>query len=132
MPSKGKRTASRQAQLSQRRRRRGGRRARQEAQESDAQTQTMQRPAATAQRAANAVRRQPQAPAAATTADAPGPQRSVAASPRARIRSRTARVGATERAPLPMYAYLGSELKRIGVLAVIMGAALTGLTFILN
>ena len=63
MPSKGKRTASRQAQLSQRRRRRGGRRARQEAQESDAQTQTMQRPAATAQRAANAVRRQPQAPA---------------------------------------------------------------------
>ena len=92
----------------------------------------MQRPAATAQRAANAVRRQPQAPAAATTADAPSPQRSVAASPRARIRSRTARVGATERAPLPMYAYLGSELKRIGVLAAIMGAALAGLTFILN
>ena len=132
MPSKGKRTASRQAQLSQRRRRRGGRRGRQEAQESDAQTQTMQRPAATAQRAANAVRRQPQAPPTATTADTPSPQSSVAASPRARIRSRTARVGATEREPLPMYAYLGSELKRIGVLAVIMGAALTGLTFILN
>ena len=94
MPSKGKRTASRQAQLSQRRRRRGGRRTRQEAQESDAQTQTIQRPAATAQRAANAVRRQPQAPPAATE-DAPSPQRSVAASPRARIRSRTARVGAT-------------------------------------
>ena len=132
MPSKGKRTASRQAQLSQRRRRRGGRRTRQEAQESDAQTtQTIQRPAATAQRAANAVRRQPQAPPAVTE-DAPSPQRSVAASPRARIRSRTARVGATERQPLPMYAYLGSELKRIGVLAVIMGAALTGLTFILN
>ncbi len=125
MPSKKKRVASRQAQLSQRKRRRSGRGRNQAA------SQAEQDESATT--APTAIRRTASRPAAAAaTAPRPAAARatSVAASPRAR--GRAARMVKAQQEPLPMYGYLGSELKRIGALTGLIAIALVILTFVLR
>ena len=110
MPRKGHRAASRQAQLRQRRRRGKG-----VAEEFDAGPS------------------RPTEPAQAPVAEAePPPTREPAPSPEARPqqvrRSRKATVALT----VPSYAYLGSELKRIGLITVLIVAILIVLTFVLS
>lgn len=132
MPSKNKRAASRQAKLSQRRRRRGGGR-RQRTSERPTAEATVTSSAANRRRgAATAVATQNQTPTVAVPS-APAserPPRSVAAAPRARTRAAQSRAATYE--PLPMYAYLGSELKRIGAIAAVMALALAALTVVLG
>ena len=131
MPSKNKRAASRQAKLSQRRRRRvGGRR-----------QKTTERSATSAAGVTVASGRRSSTPTAATQTRTPAvavpsastaqrPARHVAAAPRARTRAAQNRAATYE--PLPMYAYLGSELKRIGAVAAVMAVALATLTVVLG
>ena len=128
MPSKNKRAASRQAKLSQRRRRRGGGR----------RQKTIEQPTANlaapgrrrANPAAATATAQAQTPAVAAPA-APTAQRrsrSVAAAPSARTRAAQNRAATYE--PLAMYAYLGSELKRIAAVTALMAVALAALTVV--
>ena len=134
MPSKRKRAASRQAKLSGRRKRRGaGRRQRQTGQE--ATGTLVASPAASQRRAtstAETVATQTQRPVA--TAQPSQTQqrraRNVATAPMARTRASQSRAATYE--PLPMYAYLGSELKRIGAITAIMAIALAALTVVLG
>ena len=132
MPSKRKRAASRQAKLSGRRKRRGGvgRRQRQEGSGTLVASPTAsQRSAAST---AEAVATQTQRPSAAVqpTQTQQRRARNVATAPMARTRASQSRAATYE--PLPMYAYLGSELKRIGIITVVMGIALAGLTVVLG
>ncbi len=133
MPSKSKRAASRQAQLSQRRKRRAGHRGRRTAE---------RRPPANTAVAAEAAGGVASPSAASAVADVQAPKaampaatsqrgpRRVAAAPRARTRAARDRAESYE--PLPTYAYLGSELKRIGAMAVVMAVALAALTVALG
>ena len=127
MPSKRKRAASRQAQLSQRKRRRSGRA------RNDAASQAEQDGAGTATPAP--VRTPTPRPATVVAPTAPRPAAarapSMAASPRLRG-GRAARMIRAQQEPLPMYGYLGSELKRIGALTGLIAVALTVLTFVLR
>ena len=122
MPSKRNRVASKQAQLSQRKRRRSGRGRNQVA------TQAAEDGAATPApvRAASA---RPAPVAAPRPAAARVP--SMAASPRSRG-GRAARMVRAQQEPLPMYGYLGSELKRVGALTGLIAVVLTVLTFVLR
>ena len=125
MPSKNKRAATRQAKLSQRRRRRDGSR----------KQRTGEQPAerATAAHAAPAAAQtQTQTPSGAVLAPETSQRqsRSIAAAPRARTRASQNRAATYE--PLPMYAYLGSELKRIGAITAAMAVALAALTVVLG
>ena len=120
MPSKSKRRASRQAQLSGRRRRRGGR----------------PRGDATAQPQVQEVRRQARPTVA--TAVAPRPEASApvqtqqaAPSPTSSPRRRSSRPRAPVE-PLQMYPYLGSELRRIGALTSLVAITLAVLTVVLR
>ena len=124
MPSKKKRIASRQAQLSQRKRRRSGRGKNQAATQAAEDEATTSAPVrATVPRPATAV-----APTAPRPAAARAP--SVAASPRSR--GRAASMIRAQQQPLPMYGYLGSEIKRIGALTGLIAVVLTVLTFVLR
>ena len=124
MPSKKKRVASRQAQLSQRKRRRSGRGRNQAA------TQAAEDEAATPA----PVRAPPSRPAAVAAPPSPRPAAarapSVAASPRSR--GRAASMIRAQQQPLPMYGYLGSEIKRIGALTGLIVVALAVLTIVLR
>ena len=122
MPSKGrsKRAATRQAQLSGRRRRRTGR----------------PRVEATEQPQVQEVRRQARPSPATATASAPetpstarAQETTPAVATQARRRSSRARAPME---PLQMYPYLGSELRRIGALTGLMAIALAVLTFVLG
>ena len=126
MPSKKKRVASRQAQLSQRKRRRPGRGRNQ------ATTQSEQDGADTP--APAPVRTTASRPPAVTTPAAPRPATARAPSSAApsRSRGRAASMIRAQQEPLPMYGYLGSELKRIGVLTVLIAVVLAVLTFVLG
>lgn len=123
MPSKsrGKRAASRQAQLSGRRRRRGGRARGATATATGEQPQIQE------------VRRQarPSSPAV----DVASPETSVAAqaaaAPATTARRRSSRAR-TPVEPLQMYPYLGSELRRIGALSVLVAITLAVLTVVLG
>ncbi len=121
MPSKNKRAASRQAQLRQRRRRGGRARSPARAEAAPAEvrrTSALQRPAGAV------------ATAAPITTTAPAPQALEAReSPIARRRASRARV---QLEPLPMYAHLGSELRRIGALMGLVVVALAVLTVVLR
>ena len=120
MPSKNKRAASRQAQLRQRRRRGGRARspARAEAAPEVRRTSALQRPAGAV------------ATAAPITTTATAPQALEAReSPIARRRASRARV---QLEPLPMYAHLGSEIRRIGALMGLVVVALAALTVVLR
>ena len=125
MPSKRKRVASKQAQLSQRKQRRSGRGRNQAA------TQAAEDGAATPA-PVRATSARP-APVAAPTAPRPAAARvpSMAASPRSRG-GRAARMVRAQQEPLPMYGYLGSELKRIGALTGLIAVVLVVLTFVLR
>lgn len=119
MPSKGRsrRAASRQAQLSGRRRRRGGRpRA-----ETAVQSQVQQ------------VRRQARPAVTAATVEAPSTvqRRDTTSTVQSQTRRRSTRARAPLE-PLQMYPYLGSELRRIGALTGLMAITLTILTFVLR
>lgn len=130
MPSKRKRAASRQAKLSGRRRRRGGagRRQRQEGSGTLVAAPTArQRSAASA---TEAVATQRPAVAVQPTQTQQRRPRNVATAPMARTRASQSRAATYE--PLPMYAYLGSELKRIGAITVVMAVALAALTVVLG
>lgn len=119
MPSKSKRRASRQAQLSGRRRRRGGRpRGEATAQSHVQEVRRQARPAV-----ATAVESRPETPAPVQ------PRQPVAAAPSTRRRSSRAR---TPLEPLQMYPYLGSELRRIGALTGLVAITLAVLTVVLG
>ena len=110
MPSKSRRAASRQAQL--KRRRRG----RQRVQEFDAGPTEPRSPDASADDGADeAVAVMPAAPASQTPARRPHRSRRQAAS----------------EAPLS-YDYLGSEIRRIGVITAMIAVVLVLLTFLLG
>ena len=114
MPSRGRKRASRQAQLSQKRRR----------SRSGANTRTFDagptQPREAAPSAAT-VRSTPVATAATAAAvAAPAP-----AAPRRQRRQ------ATPNTPM-VYRYLGRELRQIGILASVMVAALVALSFVLG
>ena len=120
MPSKSKRRATRQAQLSGRRRRREGR----------------PRGEAAAQSNVQEVRRQVRPEPVAATVSAPetpstvqSQEATAAVATRSRRRSSRARAPME---PLQMYPYLGSELRRIGALTGLMAVALGVLTFVLG
>ena len=129
MPSKRKRAASRQAKLSGRRKRRGGgRRQRQEGSGTLVASPTArQRSAAST---TETVATQTQRPAVAVQPTQQRRARNVATAPMARTRASQSRAATYE--PLPMYAYLGSELKRIGAITAIMAIALAALTVVLG
>ncbi len=135
MPSKRKRAASRQAKLSGRRKRRGGagRRQRQAGQEGSGAlvaSPVASRRSATSTTEAVATQTQRPAAAAQPTQTQQRRARSVATAPMARTRASQSRAATYE--PLPMYAYLGSELKRIGAITAIMAIALAALTVALG
>ena len=109
MPSKSRRAASRQAQLKRRRR------DRQRVQEFDAGPTEPRSPAAADDSADEAVAVMPAAPASQTPARRPHRSRRQAAS----------------ETPLS-YDYLGSELKQIGVITVMIATVLVLLTFLLG
>ena len=122
MPSKSRnrRAASRQAQLSGRRRRRAGR----------------PRVEAAAQPQVQEVRRQTRP--AAKTAAAPVPEVASTAQTqetKSPVATQSRRRSSRARAPmepLRMYPYLGSELRRIGALTGVMAITLAVLTFVLG
>ena len=136
MPSKSKRAATRQAKLSQRRRR--SRKQRTGEQPAERVTAAHAAPAASSRRRATSTVTATAAQTQTQTLSgaAPAPQtsqrrtRSVAAAPRARTRASQDRAATYE--PLPMYAYLGSEIKRIGVISAAMAVALAALTMVLG
>ena len=121
MPSKSRRAASRQAQLSGRRRRRGGRPRGEDA--ALTQVQQVRRQARPTTDAVTTTSTQ-EAPAAVQTRETTAP---VAA----QTRRRSARARAPME-PLQMYPYLGSELRRIGALTGLMVITLAVLTFVLG
>ena len=111
MPSKGSKAASRQAQLRQKRRR--GRGAEQDFDAGPSAADVAAREDAAAE---------------ADSKDTPSP-RAVATRPSsAPSRSRRAPVDDT----IPEYKYLGGELKRVGVVAVVILAILALLSFLLG
>ena len=123
MPSKRKKAASRQAQLSQRKRHRSGRGRNQAASQAEQDEAATPAPVRTPVSRPVAAKPPPPRPA---TARVP----SLAASPRSR--GRAARMVRAQQEPLPMYGYLGSELKRIGALTGLIAVALMVLTFVLR
>ena len=112
MPSRGRKRASRQAQLSQKRRR----------SRSGANTRTFDagptQPRDAAPPSTPSVPSTPATTAAAATAPTP-------AAPRRQRRQ------ATPNTPM-VYRYLGRELRQIGILASVMVAALVALSFVLG
>ena len=126
MPSKNKRAASRQAQLSQRRRRRGGRgrgavhesRPTSEVAQASEEQSGSTTGTSVATRTVSAVPRPPV-----------GVSTPVRESTGARSRSARARAQAE---PLQIYPYLGPELRRIGALTGVIVIALAILTVILR
>ncbi len=111
MPSRGRKRASRQAQLSQKKRRgRAGANAR----TFDAGPTQPRKAPPTAPAAGSA-------PVAAAAVAAPTPQ----AAPRRQRRQ------STPNTPM-VYRYLGRELRQIGILATVMAAALVALSFVLG
>ena len=124
MPSKSRRAASRQAQLSGRRRRRGGR-----TREATAQ-------AATAQPQVHEVRRQSRSSAATANPTTLAPSEAVqprqTAAPSTTTTRRRASRPRTPVEPLQMYPYLGSELRRIGALSGLVAITLAVLTVVLR
>ena len=112
MPSRGRKRASRQAQLSQKRRR----------SRSGANTRTFDAGPTQPREAAPSTPSVPSATAATPTA-APAPAQ--AATPRRQRRQ------ATHNTPM-VYRYLGRELRQIGVLASVMVAVLVALSFVLG
>ncbi len=132
MPSKNKRAALRQAKLSQRGRRRGGTRRRRNAGQIEDSPSTPVVASGRNRAATAATAQTPTASVAATSDTSARRTPTVAAAPSARTRTRTARNRATGYQPLPMYAYLGSELKRIGAITVVMAVALAALTVALG
>ncbi len=127
MPSKSKRAASRQARLSQRKRRRGGRDRTDSDLPEGAAIQDSQSSRHSEARTASAVATVPAAPVAPRTAVSRPAV--AAATPRSRIRGTRPR---SQSGPLPMYGYLGSELKRIGVLTCMIAVVLAVLTVVLR
>ena len=136
MPSKRKRAASRQAKLSGRRKRRGGGRRQRQAQAGQEGSATLVASPMASRRSATstaeAVATQTQHPAVVVqpTQTRQRRARNVATAPMARTRASQSRAATYE--PLPMYAYLGSELKRIGAITAIMAVALAALTVVLG
>ena len=120
MPSKSKRRASRQAQLSGRRRRREGRPRGEAATQSHVQEMRRQ----TRPSPETATVSAPEAPSAVQSREA-----TAAVATRSRRRSSRARAPME---PLQMYPFLGSELRRIGALTGLMAIALAVLTFVLG
>ena len=130
MSSKNKRMASRQSRIRQQRRRRGGGRARGTA------------VAAPESAATGEIRRSGRSPLAvgdappsSVAAAAPSSGATVAASVGVSDAQASAPIAARRRAarrvpsePLPMYAHLGSEIRRIGALTALMAVALAVLT----
>lgn len=108
MPSRGRKRASRQAQLSQKRRR----------SRSGANTRTF-----------DAGPTEPREPAPSTPSVSSAPA-AVAASP-APAAPRRQRRSAEPNTPM-VYRYLGRELRQIGILASVMVAALVVLSFVLG
>ena len=113
MPRKGHKAASRQAKLRQRRRR--GRSA---AETFDAGPRESASPAPTATV-------EPPAPEESTTPESAARQQ-VAPRPARRPR----RVTSAE--AVPMYSYLGSELRSVGLITTLIAAILIALTFVLG
>ena len=110
MPSRGRKRASRQAQLSQKRRRA----------RSGANTRTFD--------AGPTEPREP-VPSTPTVSSAPAAAAAAAAAP-APAATRRQRRQAAPNTPM-VYRYLGRELRQIGILASIMVAALVALSFVL-
>ena len=124
MPSKSRRAASRQAQLSGKRRRRDGR------------SRGATTSSTTEQERTHEVRRQTRpsvAAASPSTTEATGTvQAAQTAAPAvAATRRRSSRLR-TPVEPLPMYQYLGSELRRIGALTGLVAITLAVLTVVLR
>lgn len=111
MPSRGRKRASRQAQLSQKRRR----------SRSGANTRTFD--------AGPTEPREP-VPSTPSVSSAPAAAAAVAASP-APAAPRRQRRSAEPITPM-VYRYLGRELRQIGILASVMVAALVVLSFVLG
>ena len=139
MADKGKRIASRQAQLKRKKRRgKGGSQqfdagpseaalaeAAARADEGDDASASVPETAAADSASGGRPRPVTSAPAGRATGEAP---RSATAPARAPRRSRAA--GRTDAAVV--YPYLGVELRHIGVIAAVLGVALVGLTFLLR
>ena len=111
MPSRGRKRASRQAQLSQKRRRA----------RSGANTRSFDAGPTAPREAPPTAPAAGSAPVAAAAVAAPTPQ----AAPRRQRRQ------STPNTPM-VYRYLGRELRQIGILAAVMAVALVALSFVLG
>jgi hypothetical protein len=118
MPSKSRRAASRQARLNQRKRRTKGK---------DRQDTPLAAPPSPMTARAETPRATTEAPAPTPRASPTMTQAPEAPAPVRRRRARRATAG-----PDPAYKYLGSELKRIGVLITLLVAVLVVLSFVLR
>ena len=124
MPSKGRKAASRQAQLNRKKRRGKGPR-QPEFQAAPVMSQT----------AVETVVAEPETEVPATSGDStPQPQPEAAPqTPRVRsARRRGAQRGAAEDSTPMVYQYLGREIRQIGIITSLIVAILVGLTFVLR
>ena len=122
MPSKGRKAASRQAQLNRKKRR-----------SKNPRQPEFETAPVVSQTAVETAVAEPVIDEPATVDDSPPEAEAVRAAPRVRsARRRGAQRGAAGEAPPLVYKYLGKEIRQIGIITSFIVAILVALTFVLR